>query len=82
MREGDSNQDRAGFLTLRLPAGSERMKTMITVVCALIFLMIGYMLFGRLVERVFAPDDRETPAYVREDGVDFVPMETWKAFLV
>ena len=82
VREGDSNQDRTGFLTLRLPAGSERMKTMITVVCALIFLVIGYMLFGRLVERVFAPDDRRTPAYVREDGVDFVPMETWKAFLV
>ena len=28
------------------------------------------------------PDDRITPAYAKEDGVDFVPMKTWKAFLV
>ena len=55
---------------------------MITVICALIVLLIGYMLYGRLVERVFAPDDRKTPAYTKEDGVDFVPMKTWKAFLV
>ncbi len=40
------------------------------------------MLYGSFVTSVFAPDDRKTPAYAKEDGVDFVPMKTWKAFLV
>ena len=55
---------------------------MITVLCALLALVLGYLLYGRLVAGVFGPDDRKTPAYAREDGVDFVPMKTWKAFLV
>ena len=55
---------------------------MISVLCALIVLILGYILYGRLVAGVFGPDDRKTPAYAREDGVDFVPMKTWKAFLV
>ena len=45
-------------------------------------LILGYALYGRAVDRVFGPDDRQTPAYRLEDGVDFVPMKTWKAFLV
>ena len=55
---------------------------MISVLCALIVLILGFVLYGRLVARTFGPDDRKTPAYAREDGVDFVPMKTWKAFLV
>ena len=55
---------------------------MISVLCTLIVLILGYILYGRLVAGVFGPDDRKTPAYAREDGVDFVPMKTWKAFLV
>ena len=55
---------------------------MITVICALAVLVLGYVLYGRCVAGVFGPDDRKTPAYVKEDGVDFVPMKTWKAFLV
>ncbi len=45
-------------------------------------LIIGYFTYGKLVEKVFSPDDRQTPAYKMNDGVDFVPMKTWKAFLV
>ena len=55
---------------------------MISIVCALCVLIFGYLIYGRIVTGVFAPDDRRTPAYVKEDGVDFVPMKTWKAFLV
>ena len=55
---------------------------MVSVLCALIVLILGYVLYGRLVARTFGPDDRKTPAYAREDGVDFVPLKTWKAFLV
>ena len=35
-----------------------------------------------MVERVFGPDDRQTPAIAINDGVDCVPMKPWKAFLV
>ena len=55
---------------------------MISLILSFVVLLLGYLLYGRVVERVFAPDDRQTPAYRLEDGVDFVPMKTWKAFLV
>ncbi len=45
-------------------------------------LILGYFTYGKLVEKVFSPDTRTTPAYRINDGVDFVPMKTWKAFLV
>ena len=55
---------------------------MISILCALAVLVLGYVFYGRLAAGVFGPDDRKTPAYAREDGVDYVPMKTWKAFLV
>ena len=39
--------------------------------------------YGKFVERVFGIDEnRPTPAYSKEDGVDYVPMSTPKVFLV
>ena len=55
---------------------------MISVACAFAVLLIGYLTYGRLAAKVFRPDDRATPAYRLTDGVDYVPMKTWKAFLV
>ncbi|MBP5354980.1 MAG: carbon starvation protein A [Lachnospiraceae bacterium] len=55
---------------------------MVSLVISLIVLLIGYMIYGRLTERIFAPDGRETPAIAVNDGVDFVPMKPWKSFLV
>ncbi|MBQ3921064.1 MAG: carbon starvation protein A, partial [Firmicutes bacterium] len=55
---------------------------MISLLCSFAVLILGYVLYGRVVTRTFAPDDRKTPAYTKEDGVDFVPMKTAKAFLV
>lgn len=55
---------------------------MITFVIALAVLLGGYLLYGKLVERVFRPDDRPTPAVEHPDGVDYVPMKTWRVFLV
>ncbi|MCQ2456879.1 MAG: carbon starvation protein A [Clostridia bacterium] len=55
---------------------------MISLLIAFGLLIVGYILYGRLVERTFAPDDRETPAIAVNDGVDCVPMKTWKAYLV
>ncbi len=55
---------------------------MISLVLSLIVLLVGFMVYGRLVERLFGPDDRQTPAIAINDGVDCVPMKPWKAFLV
>ena len=54
---------------------------MITLICALL-LAAGYLLYGRLVERVFRPDDRPTPVTAHPDGVDYIPMKTWRIFLI
>ena len=45
-------------------------------------MILGFLIYGRVAEAVFAPDDRKTPAVAINDGVDCVPMKPWKAFLV
>ena len=55
---------------------------MISLFLSLVVLLIGYLIYGKLTERVFGPDDRQTPAIAVNDGVDCVPMKPWKAFLV
>ncbi len=55
---------------------------MISLLISLAVLVAGYFLYGRVTEKVFSPDDRQTPAVRINDGVDYVPMKTWKAFLV
>ena len=44
--------------------------------------MLGYLLYGRFVERVFGPDDRDTPAIAKADGVDFMVLPPWKIFMI
>ncbi|MDR0429166.1 MAG: carbon starvation protein A [Tannerellaceae bacterium] len=56
---------------------------MITFLCCLTLLVVGYFVYGRFVERVLGIDtNRETPAYSRRDGVDYIPMPTWKVFMI
>lgn len=55
---------------------------MITLILSFAVLFIGYLTYGKLVERTFGPDDRMTPANSMNDGVDYMPMKTWRAFLV
>lgn len=55
---------------------------MITFTLALVLLIGGYFIYGRYVDRVFGPDDRKTPALTKTDGVDFVPLPTWKIFMI
>ena len=47
---------------------------MLSFTISLVALLLGYLIYGRIVERIFAPDDRPTPAETMADGVDFVPM--------
>ena len=55
---------------------------MITFTFALLLLIVGYMIYGAYVNKVFGPDDRVTPAVSMADGVDFIPMPTWKIFMI
>ena len=46
-------------------------------------LVVGYLLYGRFVDRMFGPDPkRETPAVSKADGVDYIAMPTWKVFMI
>ncbi len=55
---------------------------MITFLICVVLLIVGYMTYGKFVDKVFAPDDRPTPAIALEDGVDYVPMDNKKIFLI
>ena len=55
---------------------------MVTFIIGLIILFVGAALYGKFCERVFGPDDRQTPAYTKQDGVDYVPMREWKNSLI
>lgn len=46
-------------------------------------LILGYFFYGLIVERIFGIDPkRPTPAITLRDGIDFIPMPTWKVFLI
>jgi len=45
-------------------------------------LVVGYFVYGGLVDRLFGPDERVTPAMCMADGVDYVPMSKSKIFLI
>lgn len=56
---------------------------MISFTLALVILVAGYFIYGTFVSRVFGLDpSRLTPVHTRADGVDFVPLPTWKVFLI
>lgn len=55
---------------------------MISFFVAVGALIIGYFTWGKIVEKNFGVDDRTTPAYELKDDVDYVPMPTWKVFLI
>ncbi|MCR4667127.1 MAG: carbon starvation protein A [Desulfovibrio sp.] len=46
-------------------------------------LIVGYLVYGTFVVKVFGQDpSRPTPAVTKADGVDFVSMPVWKVWLV
>jgi len=52
-------------------------------VIGILLLIVGYLFYGRLVEATVKPDPkRPTPAMTLADGIDFVPMPTWRVYLV
>ena len=55
---------------------------MITFIISLLALVAGYFIYGRIVERIFGPDNRPTPAVSKADGVDYIVMPGWKIFMI
>lgn len=54
-----------------------------SLVLALVVLVGGYFLYGTVVEKLMGVDpNRSTPAYTHRDDVDYLPMPTWKVFLI
>lgn len=56
---------------------------MFTFLGAVALLIVGYVVYGAFVEKVFGIDEkRATPAMSMADGVDFVPIEWKNMFLI
>ena len=48
----------------------------------MLILLIGFFVYGKIVEKIIAPDDRQTPAVKNRDGVDFLVLPNWKNMLI
>ena len=56
---------------------------MLSFLLCIIALIAGYAIYGAFVDKVFAPDPKRiTPAVSKADGVDYVPLPTWKVFMI
>lgn len=56
---------------------------MTSFLISLAVLIGGYFIYGLITEKVFGIDpSRQTPAYTRRDNIDYMPMATWKVFLI
>ncbi len=56
---------------------------MFTFLISIIILIVGYFIYGKFVENVFGIAlDKKTPAISMNDGIDYVPMNWGKIFLI
>lgn len=56
---------------------------MVTFAIALLVLVLGYAFYGRFIERFFGADpNRDVPSQTMADGVDYIAMPTWKAYMI
>jgi carbon starvation protein CstA len=55
---------------------------MLSFVISVIALFVGYVLYSRVAERIFGPDDRETPAIRKADKVDYIVLPSWRIFMI
>ena len=57
-------------------------KKMILFLAGIAILIAGYFTYGKFVEKVLSPDNRETPCVKSPDGVDFIALPHWKNMLI
>lgn len=56
---------------------------MVTFIGGIVLLILGYFIYGAYIDRTFEPaTNRETPAEVLRDNLDFVPMPRWKNAII
>lgn len=56
---------------------------MVTFIGALVLLVVGYFTYGKFIEQMFGvKEDRSTPAFTHQDGVDYLPMNEKKNSLI
>jgi len=56
---------------------------MITFFVCLVALVLGYVVYGAVTEKIFGMEpERPTPAVANADGVDYVPMDWKRIFLI
>lgn len=56
---------------------------MITFLLSILLLIGGYFVYGKIAEKVFGIEpNRATPAIANPDGIDYVPLPTWRIFLI
>ena len=57
---------------------------MITFITCLVLLVLGYLFYGKFVEKklIAADPNRKTPARIYNDGVDFKELKPWRVFVI
>lgn len=56
---------------------------MVSFFLSIAALILGYVIYSKIVDKAFGADENiKTPCERLADGVDFVPMPTWKIFLI
>ncbi len=56
---------------------------MISFLVSIAVLILGYFTYGKFIEKLFGvEEDRETPATRLKDDVDYMPLPTWRIFLI
>lgn len=56
---------------------------MISFIVSIIVLVVAYFTYGKFIEKVFGVEkERITPALRLRDDVDFMPLPTWRIFLI
>ena len=54
---------------------------MISFLLCIVALVLGYLVYGKFVDKVFGSDkNRVTPAVSKADGIDYIALPTWKVF--
>lgn len=52
-------------------------------IIGIIILIVGYFTYGKVVDRIFGSDEnKDTPAVTINDGIDYVPMDWKRIFLI
>ncbi len=56
---------------------------MYTFLISICLLIVSYFIYGKVFDKIFGIDEKAiTPALKHNDGVDYVPMEWWRIYLI